>query len=664
MRSKIQGFRSFLFIALAAIGVALMPTAASAQGSAAEFRNKMAGAIRAAAERVLPSIVTIEVVGVAEVGGQRTQSEVSQDAPTCGIVIDEQHILASDIVVRRPSASILVVLPDQNRFAATVVARDHHRGVVLLKIQTDKSDSKLTPLELPEEVTAPIGSTVIAVGRYGFDSSPIVSNGILSATERLEGTMLQCDARVSPSFYGGALVDLYGNPIGLLVPAVAEGGAPDETSWYDSGIAFAVPTPVIAKKLERLFAGEDIKKGLIGIVPKSTDPYAENTELAAVRARSPAEKAGLKPGDVIEKVAGVPVRMFGQIKQALGPHDAGEVIPIKVRRGDESMELSVKLADNIPPLRPQRLGVWVDEQTEGEADERKTTVVVRGVIPGTAADGMLKTGDSIKSFDGSDVSDAASLRRMLMTAIPDQSVALKILREGEEVDVTAELGSIAGPALDETIDGWVGDAPEKAWKIQELRLPDASNAAAIVAPAENQEATEGLAMLVLVLQPEDRDPKKALELYRDVASRCGVVLVAVASEDEKRWKPAEVDVVARTAKTAQQRVSVEPSAVALASAGAIAGVDASAADSMVIAIALSDRKIFTGISVSGEARPPAVRLRQNEPDTAMQILVPIDSLDDGPTWLAPLAGAGFPIILGGNNSSEDLFRWARLLQTI
>ena len=52
------------------------------------------------------------------------------------------------------------------------------------------------------------------------------------------------DAAVSPNNYGGPLVDLYGNPLGILVPAVAPGGAPDDTSWYDSGIACAVPTGV------------------------------------------------------------------------------------------------------------------------------------------------------------------------------------------------------------------------------------------------------------------------------------------------------------------------------------------------------------------------------------------------------------------------------------
>ncbi|MEO1528727.1 MAG: PDZ domain-containing protein [Planctomycetota bacterium] len=624
----------------------------------------MAKAVRAAAERVLPSIVTVEVIGVAEVGGEN-QSEVSQDAPSCGLVIDENHVLAADIVVRRPSASILVVLPDQNRLAATVVARDHHRGVVLLKVKGGSAAAKLTPIDLPESVEASIGSTVVAVGRYGFDASPIISNGILSATERLEGTMLQCDARVSPSFYGGALVDLYGNPIGLLVPAVAEGGAPDETSWYDSGIAFAVPTPVIARKLERLFAGEDIKKGLIGIVPKSTDPYAENTELAAVRARSPAEKAGLQPGDVVHSVADTPVRMFGQIRQTLGSYDAGETISVKVRRGDEPLEFSIKLAETIPPLRPQRLGVWLDEQTTGEGDGKTTTVIVREVVPGTAAATVLESGDEILTFDGADVSDAASLRRMLMAAVPDEAVSLRVARDGNEMDLTAELTSLAGAALDETIEGWSANVPEKPWTVEELRLPDASNSAAILAPASDEaQSDSGLGMLVLVLSPDARDPKKELDKYRDVALRSGVVVVAVASEDEKRWKPAEVDVVSRTAKTALQRVTVDPSGVALASVGAVDGVDASAADSMVIAIALSDRKVFSGIAVSGDARPPAVRLRQNEPDAALQILVPIESLDDGPTWLAPLAGAGYPIILGGKNTAEDLLRWTRLLQTM
>ncbi len=225
------------------------------------------------------------------------QGEVEQDAPTSGVVIDKSgFILASSIVVRRAAASILVVLPDGSRHAAKVIARDHHRDLVLLKIKTEK---ELFAIDLSAKVEMRIGQTTIAVGRYGSDASPMVSRGVLSAIERLDGIAIQTDARVSPTFYGGPLIDLYGNVLGILIPAVAEGGAEDATSWYDSGIAFAIPADVIARKIDRLKAGEDVKKGLIGIVAKSQDPYKDVTEIAAVRTRSPAEAAGIKAGDKV-----------------------------------------------------------------------------------------------------------------------------------------------------------------------------------------------------------------------------------------------------------------------------------------------------------------------------------------------------------------------------
>ena len=290
------------------------------------YRASMAKAVRAAANRVLPSVVMIEIIGAV---GQ-SSGEVEQDAPTSGIVIDSDgFILASSIVADRTAASVLVVLPDGTRHAAKIVAKDEHRELVLLKIKTSK---ELTPLPLPTELDLRIGQTTIAVGRYGVDVSPIVSNGVLSATGRLDGIALQTDARVSPAFYGGPLIDLAGNVLGILVPAVAPGGAPDATSWYDSGIAFAIPADVVQRKLKRLKAGTDISKGLIGIVPKSDDPLKEGTELAAVRTRSPAEKAGLKPGDAITKIAGISVKRFQQIKQVLGSYDAGETIDIDFSR--------------------------------------------------------------------------------------------------------------------------------------------------------------------------------------------------------------------------------------------------------------------------------------------------------------------------------------------
>ena len=334
--------------------------------SALRLRTQMAQAVRDAAQQVLPSVVTIELINASDVASRDDQSEVEKDAPTCGVVVDQRgFILCSDIVTRRSAASILVVLPNATRHAAKVVARDWHRNLVMLKIQTDQP---LTPLQLPDQLDLTVGHTVVATGRYGADQAPMVSSGILSAVQRLDGIALQTDARVSPSFYGGVLVDLYGTPIGVLIPAVAEGGAPDDTSWYDSGIAFAIPTDVVKQKLSRMIEGNDIRKGLIGIVPKTSDPYQNGTELATVRTRSPAEDAGLKSGDVITSVDGRPVKRFQEIRQALGSFDAGEEIQIAYRRGDQEQKVKVTLAESIPPLQPQRLGVLLSESDEQQAE--------------------------------------------------------------------------------------------------------------------------------------------------------------------------------------------------------------------------------------------------------------------------------------------------------
>ncbi|MEM0924838.1 MAG: trypsin-like peptidase domain-containing protein, partial [Planctomycetota bacterium] len=460
-----------------------------------EYRQAMAKAVRQAAGSVLDAIVAIEVVGVAESAPtQRQSSEVAGDAPTCGVVVDpEGFIIASDIVLRRPSATILVVLPNGDRVTAKTVARDTHRGLALLQVVTD---TPLVAVELPDNIDIPIGSTVVAVSRYGETYAPLVSSGILSAVERLEGTMLQCDARVSPAFYGGPLVDLYGNVIGISVPAVAEGGAPDATSWYDSGIAFAVPAPVLKQKLERLKAGETIRKGLIGIVPVTKDPYADGTELASVRLRSPAERSGLKPGDKILSIEGRDVRRFQQIKQVLGAFDAGETIRIALLRKEEELSVDVTLAETIPPLDPQEVGVWVRSiDVEGES-----RLAVAGVVPGSPADGLLEPGDVLQTIDGAVIESAEALSKRLVTAEPEKALRWEILRGDEVRQIETVPRPVAGILDSQTIPDWQAAEVKDPWDVLELRLPDESNVAAYAAPEpEEGLAEQGLGLLVLLL---------------------------------------------------------------------------------------------------------------------------------------------------------------------
>ena len=588
------------------------------------------------------------------------QGEVEQDAPTSGIMLDtEGYVLASSIVVSRPSASVLVVLPDGTRQAAKVVSRDHHRDLVLLKIETDK---ELTAIDLVRS-----RSVESARRPLRWDATapmpPRWSAAVCSSAEgRLDGIALQSDARVSPALYGGPLIDLYGNVLGILIPAVAEGGAEESTSWYDSGIAFAIPSDVIVRKLDRLKSGQDVKKGLIGIVSKSSDPYEDGTEIAAVRSRSPAESAGIKPGDTLLQVDGTPVRRHQEIRQVLGRFDAGESIDLKLARDGKTIDLQVTLAESIPPLKPQRLGIVTQEVTEGEGDDQSTQVVVSEVLPGTPAEGSLQSGDVILRIRDSDVPDSQTLRRLMISAEPDQPIAISIRRAGDDQVVSVTPQSISGEALQQSPEGWQQDQ-DQVWETKELKLPEAGNVAAYIAP-KPESNEDRLGLLVLLLNPGQGSPQDVLKSWSEAAQQAGVVVCAVAPENARRWQPKELEIVGSfTAAVLKQR-GIDSSAVAVAATGALAGGSGEAADAMALAVAISQSSTFFGVAISPKTRPPAVRLRENEASASLQLLLPIEVSDDLPPWSVAIERAGYPVVRGGQVSEGTLLRWVRLLQSI
>ncbi len=641
---------------IACLGIVSVTALTPLNADDVDYQRAMAAAVREAANRVLPAVVAIEIIGTSGAA----QGEVEQDAPTSGVILDsEGYVLASSIVVSRPAASVLVVLPDGTRQAAKVVSRDQHRDLVLLKIETDKP---LTAIDLASTPERRIGQTTIAVGRYGTDASPMVSRGVLSAEGRLDGIALQSDARVSPALYGGPLIDLYGNVLGILIPAVAEGGAEEPTSWYDSGIAFAIPSEVIVRKLDRLKSGQDVKKGLIGIVSKASDPYEDGTEIAAVRSRSPAESAGIKPGDIVLEVDRTPVRRHQEIRQVLGRFDAGESIDLKLERDGKSIDLQVTLADSIPPLKPQRLGVVTRDETVGEGDETSTQVVVSGVLPGTPAEGSLKSGDVISRVREADVVDSQTLRRLMISAEPDQPISVSIRRDGDEQVVSVTPQSIAGEALQQYPEGWQQE-PTQDWETKELKLPEAGNVAAYIAP-KAEANLDRLGLLVLLLNPGQGSPQDVLKTWSEAAEQAGVVVCAVAPEDSRRWQPKELEIIGSFTAAVMKLRDIDSSAVAVAASGALAGGSGEAADAMALAVAISQSSTFFGVAVSPKTRPPAVRLRENEASASLQLLLPMEADEDLPPWSVAIERAGYPVVRGGKVSEITLLRWVRLLQSI
>ncbi len=591
------------------------------------WQREFAKATRAAAEQALPSIVMIEIIGTVQTAGSNSQgqNEVAGDAPTSGVVVDVDvdaktaFVIASSVVAAKPAASLLVVTPTGDRRTATVVAKDEHRDLVLLKVKLNDGDD-LTPAVLASQ-SLTVGQTTVAVGRYGGAADPMVSTGILSATGRLDGIALQTDARVSASFYGGALVDLYGNVLGVIIPQVAEGGAESPTDWYDSGVAFAIPADVIAKKLDRLKDGKNIQKGLIGIVSKSKDPMDATTEISAVRTRSPAEDAGIMAGDIVTSVGDIAVRRHQEIKQALGSYDAGEVVQIAINRDGKPVTVDVTLAESIPPLQPQRLGVVVGEASREGA-------VIAAIVPGSPADGKLNDGDLILQIDDAKIDSKAALRSQLIAAEPDVELAVTISRADETSTIKITPATIGGELQTGYPKAWTDAAGGGGqWPIADIKLPESANVAAYVGPKPDDESAAGLGLLVLLVAPGDGEPKAILKKWQVAATDTGTVVVAIAPEDNAKWQSKELETIANFAAAMLKKAPIDPASVAVAAAGALSNQKATAADSMALAAAISQSKTFFGVAVSGETRPPGIRLRENEASSSLELLMSAKDAD-------------------------------------
>jgi hypothetical protein len=177
--------------------------------------------------------------------------------------------------------------------------------------------------------------------------------------------------------------------------------------------------------------------------------------------------------------------------------------------------------------------------------------------------------------------------------------------------------------------------------------------------------------LVVLLEPGQTDPEKSLRPWKSNAIDAGVVVVAIASEDNARWQAKELQVVSSLAAAAMKKAPVDPSAIAVTTNSVIGNRKATAADSMAMAVAISQSKTFFGVAIAADTRPPAVRLRENEPSSSLQILMPISTQgsqanesEELPGWAQALKRSGYPIVVGDKVDDAKLLRWCRLLQAI
>lgn len=302
-------------------------------------------AFQAAVAKARPWIVKIETYGgvVATGAAAKSLGWTPGDGPSTGIIVgDDGWILTSTFHFLNKPQTITVSTQDGTRRVARLVGRDDTRQLALLKVDNVK--------DLPVPVWKPrselqVGQWSVAVG-FGYGGNePSLTAGIISALSRISTKAIQTDANLSPANYGGPLLDIEGNLIGIcsaLHPQATQAGA--GAQWYDSGIGFAVPEDSVKRILDRLKEGQTIESGALGVqvTPEGDPPLGAHVR--AVVPESGADKAGIKVGDEIAEVEGQSIVDAGHLTIVMGAYAAGDKVNIVVVRNDEEVPLTVELS--------------------------------------------------------------------------------------------------------------------------------------------------------------------------------------------------------------------------------------------------------------------------------------------------------------------------------
>ena len=575
---------------------------------ASEFPNptsqdEVGIATEAAIKSASSSVVQIDTIG-----GLTPKGQTRSTAPFSGTVVSEDGlILTASYNLLHDPASIFVKLPGEGekmeRVAAEIVGTDSSRNLTLLKIE----QSDMVPIRFADPEKIRVGQRAIAIGKSISVGDANVSFGIVSAKGRIWNRATQTDAKISRQNYGGPLINLGGEAIGILAPMqhssseIAAG-----SQWYDSGIGFAASVDPKSDSFKQLLGGESIRAGLIGVSFEGQDQNADPAKISFCLPTSPAGKAGLKVGDTIVEAGGQKIVRQGQFKHVIGPLYEKEILRVKVERDDEALDFEIELAGEIDPYLEPEFGILLSL-----SEELPTVDVILEDSPASESD--LQTGDQITKVNESEVATIENVRQATSQLVVGQECRLTVKRGDESIEVKITPRRQLANLMLKTPGR--AQAEQREFESIEINVAEGSNKCVAIVPKKVDEESDRPkpAVLVWVPSPGPWDKKVMFEKFESFCSSRDAIVLVPESVDPEKWLPDDASVIAKAVERLEQRFPFDKNRIAIAGKGP--------GGEMAMLTAFSNRKTFKGVAVIDGELPTSVPNVQSLPSTRLHMLV-------------------------------------------
>ena len=392
-----------------------------------------------------------EFFGEGMPGGRPTMTPRQEGLGSGVIVTEDGYILTNNHVVDGADEVKVALNPDGKEYDAKVVGRDPKSDVAVLKIEADG----LTPIKLGNSDVVEVGDVVLAIGNpFGVGQS--VTLGIVGATSRgvfgrasgLEyEDFIQTDAAINPGNSGGALVDSQGRLIGVNTAILSRTGG-------NNGIGFAIPVNLARSVMENIVEHGHVIRGYLGVYLQDVTPNlakefglkeATGALVAEVTPKGPAEKAGLKSGDVIVQFDGREVK-DGRLKLMVGQTAPDKEVKLSLLRDGKSkaVDLVVKELPDNPSSAGLRRG-----QGNRRAAPDNDSGGLQGVVVGDLNNQTRQQFDVPRDIQGALVTDVEQdspawdaglrpgdvIREINRTGVHDAEAAIEAARDLEHARI-------------------------------------------------------------------------------------------------------------------------------------------------------------------------------------------------------------------------------------